>query len=91
MRDSIWENYVVDLIEGFGCLLVIAEVMKVLRAKKYAKTKQQQQPESAKSRTVQKKPSSGCAAEGKSDKDRTQQVSNSEPLRIQVFLSCAFF
>ncbi|KAB1207920.1 hypothetical protein CJ030_MR7G028824 [Morella rubra] len=65
-------------------LVTSQEVVKVLRAKKYAKTKQQQQPESAKSRTVQKKPSSGCAAEGKSDKDRTQQVMRHESHRVRT-------
>ncbi|XP_041013372.1 uncharacterized protein LOC121256596 [Juglans microcarpa x Juglans regia] len=63
-------------------LVTTQEVMKVLRAKKHAKTKQQQQQESAgKSQTVPEKPRSGCEAEGKSDMEKTSQVMKHERQR----------
>jgi hypothetical protein len=62
--------------------LLVAEVKKVLRAKKNAKTKQQQQPEtSEKPQTVlPEKRSSDCEPERKSDKEKTSQVFISKPL-----------
>lgn len=66
---------VVLLKISFRCLLLFVEVMKVLRAKKHAKTKQQQQESAGKSQTVPEKQRSGCEAEGKSDMENTSKVS----------------
>ncbi|KAE8023439.1 hypothetical protein FH972_009131 [Carpinus fangiana] len=67
-------------------LVTTQEVMKVLRAKKNAKTQQQQQPEtSEKPQTVlPEKRSSDCEAEGKSDKEKTSQVMKHERQRART-------
>lgn len=70
----------------FGCLSInnvlvgfpfsASEVMKVLRAKKYAKTKQQQRESSVEnSQTPPEKPISASKIEGKSDRGNANQVS----------------
>jgi len=67
-------------------LVTSQEVKKVLRAKKNAKTKQQQQPEtSEKPQTVlPEKRSSGCEPERKSDKEKTSQVMKHERQRART-------
>lgn len=69
---------VVFSLKSLRCLLLSVEVMKVLRAKKHAKTKQQQQQQELAGRsqlTVPEKKRSGYEAEGKSDMEKTSQVS----------------
>ncbi|KAF5449849.1 hypothetical protein F2P56_030252 [Juglans regia] len=66
-------------------LVTTQEVMKVLRAKKHAKTKQQQQESDGKSQTVpEKQQRSGCEAEGKSDMEKTSQVMKHERQRVRT-------
>ncbi|KAG6654502.1 uncharacterized protein LOC122310797 [Carya illinoinensis] len=65
-------------------LVTTQEVMKVLRAKKHAKTKQQQQESAGKSQTVPEKQRSGCEAEGKSDMENTSKVMKHERQRVRT-------
>ncbi|XP_041015944.1 uncharacterized protein LOC121258487 isoform X1 [Juglans microcarpa x Juglans regia] len=68
-----------DFTAGF------VEVMKVLRAKKFAKTKQKQEVESAEmSQTVSEKQIPGFEAEGKSDKEKKYQVMRHERQRVRT-------
>ncbi|KAG6650865.1 hypothetical protein I3843_06G067600 [Carya illinoinensis] len=66
-------------------LVTTQEVMKVLRAKKFAKTKQRQEVESAEmSQTVSEKQTPGFEAEGKSDKEKKYQVMRHERQRVRT-------
>lgn len=65
--------------------------MKVLRAKKSAKMKKQQPETAEKSQTKPEKPSLGCEEEGKPDKEKTYQVSISNPLSSKFYWLCLIF
>lgn len=65
-------------------LVTSQEVMKVLRAKKYAKAKQQQPESSEKPPTESEKQSSSCEAGEKSDKEKTCQVMKRERPRVRT-------
>jgi hypothetical protein len=64
--------------------------MKVYRARKNAKTKQQPESSEKPQTVLPEKRSSGCEAEGSSEKDKTCQVFISKPLSYHPsFISCA--
>ncbi|XP_062159476.1 uncharacterized protein LOC133866839 [Alnus glutinosa] len=65
-------------------LVTTQEVMKVYRARKNAKTKQQPESSEKPQTVLPEKRSSGCEAEGSSEKDKTCQVMKHERQRART-------